>query len=138
MLIATVLANDPNLIEENEVIEIPIEVEEIDDTEVEQDEAQDRFVDLSVDVSYGLPQLGEWAKYFDKFSQGFLKNLLFQGMCTMACICEVLVLHVEKVAERNLATTFAIRDLHRPKQPMATVSSQISTLNRISIPSRNH
>ena len=57
MLIATVLANDPNLIEENEVIEIPIEVEEIAD--VEQDEAQDRFVDLSVDVSYGLPQLGK-------------------------------------------------------------------------------
>lgn len=26
--------------------------------EIEQDEAQDRFVDLSVDVSYGLPQLG--------------------------------------------------------------------------------
>ena len=53
------MANDPNLIEENEVIEIPIEVEEIDDAEIEQDEAQDRFVDLSVDVSYGLPQLGK-------------------------------------------------------------------------------
>ena len=26
--------------------------------EIKQDEAQDRFVDLSVDVSYGLPQLG--------------------------------------------------------------------------------
>ena len=26
--------------------------------EIVQDEAQDRFVDLSVDVSYGLPQLG--------------------------------------------------------------------------------
>ena len=59
VLIATVLAaatnDDPNLIEENEVIEIPIELEEI----TEQDEAQDRFVDLSVDVSYGLPQLGK-------------------------------------------------------------------------------
>ena len=60
VLIATVLAaatkDDPNLIEENEVIEIPIELEEI----TEQDEAQDRFVDLSVDVSYGLPQLGKY------------------------------------------------------------------------------
>ena len=56
VLIATVLAsNDPNLIEENEVVEIPVEIEEI----TEQDEAQDRFVDLSVDVSYGLPQLGK-------------------------------------------------------------------------------
>ena len=59
VLIAKVLAaatnDDPNLIEENEVIEIPIELEEI----TEQDEAQDRFVDLSVDVSYGLPQLGK-------------------------------------------------------------------------------
>ena len=26
---------------------------------IQQDPAQDRFVDLSVDVSYGLPQLGE-------------------------------------------------------------------------------
>ena len=59
VLIATVLAaatkDESNLIEENEVIEIPIELEEI----TEQDEAQDRFVDLSVDVSYGLPQLGK-------------------------------------------------------------------------------
>ena len=59
VLIATVLAaatkDESKLIEENEVIEIPIELEEI----TEQDEAQDRFVDLSVDVSYGLPQLGK-------------------------------------------------------------------------------
>ena len=33
-------------------------VEPVLDEEIVQDEAQDRFVDLSVDVSYGLPQLG--------------------------------------------------------------------------------
>ena len=33
-------------------------VEPVLDEEILQDEAQDRFVDLSVDVSYGLPQLG--------------------------------------------------------------------------------
>ena len=30
----------------------------MENEEIVQDEAQDRFVDLSVDVSYGLPQLG--------------------------------------------------------------------------------
>ena len=33
-----------------------VDIEE--NEEIVQDEAQDRFVDLSVDVSYGLPQLG--------------------------------------------------------------------------------
>ena len=34
------------------------DVDIVENQEIVQDEAQDRFVDLSVDVSYGLPQLG--------------------------------------------------------------------------------
>ena len=63
---------------------------------------------------------------------------MFQGMFTMACTCEVPELRDEKVVERNLATMSDTPDLHRPKLPKATVSSQILTSSQISIPLKSH
>ena len=63
---------------------------------------------------------------------------MFQAMFTMDCTCEVPELRDEKVVERNLATTSDTPDLHRPKLPKATVSSQILTSSRISIPLKSH
>ena len=59
-------------------------------------------------------------------------------MFTMDCTCEVPELRDEKVVERNLATTSDTPDLHRPKLPKATVSSQILTSSQISIPLKSH
>ena len=59
-------------------------------------------------------------------------------MFTMDCTCEVPELRDEKVVERNLATMSDTPDLHRPKLPKATVSSQILTSSQISIPLKSH